>query len=112
MKFTEEEIKDHKFSLDNFILRRKPPLQFQQLLQHSYKIKNNKIIIETIRYDNEIRNALEIAKIVLSERPNSWSVYWKRYNEKWELYNTETKLNTLSSCLRVIDEDKDGCFFG
>lgn len=112
MKFTDEEIKDHEFALENFILRRKPPIEFQNLLQHSYQIQNNKIIIKTTRFDNEIESSLEIAKIVMDERPNIWNVFWKRFNEKWEIYDPEFNLNTLSSCLRVIDEDKNGCFFG
>ena len=112
MKFTIEEIEVHKFTLENFILKRKPPAEFENLLKHEFKIKDNKIIIETIRFDNNIKRTTEIAKILLEERPNTWQLYWKRYNEKWEKYDSERPLITLSTCLKVIHDDISGCFFG
>lgn len=50
-----------------------------------------------------------IAKFIFHKPSLSWRIYWMRASGKWWFYGTYKKLGKV---LKVIDEDKNGCFWG
>ena len=42
----------------------------------------------------------------------TWTLYWMRRDRKWHLYDPETKKRDLSTLVQVVEEDKNGAFFG
>lgn len=53
---------------------------------------------------------LPVAKFVYHRPSKSWRLYWMRASGKWNRYPTRAKI--LSDILRVIEQDKLGCFWG
>lgn len=54
----------------------------------------------------------DFAKIRYYKSKNEWSLYWKRANGKWELYDPFPIAPHLDEMLQAIKEDRLGCFFG
>lgn len=50
-----------------------------------------------------------VAKIIFHNPSQEWRLYWMRASGKWWFYG---RFKTLDKALRVIDEDKNGCFWG
>lgn len=59
----------------------------------------------------EIHNS-EFAKIRYYKTRREWNLYWMRASGKWELYTPFPKSTHLEKIIKVIKEDKNGCFFG
>ncbi|MFC1508187.1 DUF3024 domain-containing protein [Candidatus Omnitrophota bacterium] len=43
---------------------------------------------------------------------NRWHLYWKRKTGKWWPYIPKKTVYTIGDCLREVDEDRRGCFWG
>lgn len=113
--FTVDELKEINFTMENFMLRRAPAEEFKKLIDHTYTIKYSDIIIKTLRSsitNNEIINETIIAKIKFIKTSEEWKIYWVRYNEKWDEFKMDFKIKRLSTCLKIIDDDEQGCFWG
>ena len=50
-----------------------------------------------------------VAKMIFHKPTKSWKLYWMRASGKWQLYG---EYRSLEEVLKVIDEDKDACFWG
>ncbi|GAA5221187.1 DUF3024 domain-containing protein [Membranihabitans marinus] len=84
-------------------------------LDFGYSYENNVFILYTIRpiwnKPNEYQN-LEYAKIRFYKTRQEWSLFWKRGNGKWELYEALPKSNHLDKIIEEIRQDKFSCFLG
>jgi len=54
----------------------------------------------------------DIAKLRYVRAADEWRLYWKRASGKWWLYEPHSLSKSLSSMVKEIDIDSDGCFFG
>jgi hypothetical protein len=43
---------------------------------------------------------------------NCWKLYWMRASGKWELYEPFPSATHLNKILKIVEEDKHGCFYG
>ncbi len=43
---------------------------------------------------------------------NSWNLYWKRASGKWCIYESERQVKTIDDCIREVEIDVFGCFWG
>ena len=55
---------------------------------------------------------IPFAKIRFYKSKQLWNLYWMRASGKWELYEPFSKSAHLDKIIKVIREDKHGCFFG
>jgi len=51
------------------------------------------------------------AKATFIKTKGIWKVYWMRGNLKWHPYQPSTA-RSLEAFLKLVSEDKHGCFFG
>ena len=102
-------------ALENFIYKRRPPMEIRHQLDLSYKIDNQSVIIYEIRprWNNptEIMN-IEIAKATFVKTQQHWNVFWKRSDLKWHLYQPEPNVKTIKEFVDLVDEDSHNCFWG
>lgn len=76
------------------------------------KVKGGYVLIETRpRWDDASApwTRHPVAKMIFSKPAQIWKLYWMRASGKWLLYG---EYKTLDGVLRVIKEDKNGCFWG
>ncbi|OGZ64802.1 MAG: hypothetical protein A3A98_02180 [Candidatus Staskawiczbacteria bacterium RIFCSPLOWO2_01_FULL_40_39] len=76
------------------------------------KVRGGYVLIETRpRWDGSAGPWTKhpIAKIVFHNPLQEWRVYWMRASGKWWFYG---QYKTFNKVLKIIDEDKDGCFWG
>ena len=51
-------------------------------------------------------------KIRYYKSRNCWQLYWMRASGKWEIYEPFPTATHLNKILKVVEEDKHGCFYG
>jgi hypothetical protein len=76
------------------------------------KVRGGYEIIETRpRWDGSAGSWTRspIAKITFHKPSQEWRVYWMRASRKWWFYG---QYKTFNKVLKIIDEDKSGCFWG
>lgn len=57
------------------------------------------------------KTELAFAKATYVKTKGIWKVYWMRGNLKWHPYEPSAA-HSLEAFLKLVDEDKNGCFFG
>lgn len=101
--------------MENYISKVRPEPEIRDQLDISYEIDNQSIIL------NEIRpfwaNPEEIlisgyAKATFIKSTNLWKIFWKRADNKWHSYAPVPEVGKLTDFLKLVDEDKFGCFKG
>lgn len=100
--------------MENFLSRIRPQENIRHKFDISYKIENQSITIFEIRpvWNNpEQKRENPVAKTTFVKSKNCWKVFWKRANLKWYAYQPAT-VNTLKEFVRLVEEDKMGCFWG
>jgi len=46
------------------------------------------------------------------QKENKWKIYWQRADLKWHLYEPNKEVKTIKTFIKIVDEDKLGCFWG
>jgi len=101
--------------LENFIDRKRPPEEIRHKLDLSYKIEDQSVTIFEIRprWDNyEEKMECFVAKATFVKNQNIWKIFWQRSDAKWHQYMLKSKVNTLEEFITLVEEDKNGCFWG
>ena len=101
--------------LQLFMKKRRPPEEIRNQLDIGYELENNCIELYEVRprWDKkEERLKFYFARAKYIKSRNIWKVYWKRASGNWELYEPAEEVRELSEFLRIVDEDKYGCFWG
>ena len=102
-------------ALENFLHKRRPPIEMRSKVDLAYKIDNQSVIIYEIRplWDNpkEIINE-EFAKATFVNTQNHWKVFWMRSDMKWFAYQPKPKVKTIKEFTDLVDKDDHYCFWG
>jgi hypothetical protein len=101
--------------MENFLTRRRPPAHIREKLDINYKIENQHIIIYTIR--PAFRNPADkiespVAKATYVKSTNTWKLYWMRANGNWYSYEPKPAVKSLAAFVKMVEEDRHGCFWG
>jgi len=101
--------------LQLFMNKRRPPEEIRDQLDLGYQLENNCLELYQIRSiwnkkEERVKSYLARAKYIKSR--NIWKIYWKRSSGNWELYEPVEEVSELSEFLKIVDEDKYGCFWG
>lgn len=101
--------------LENFLDKFRPPEEMRHDLDIIYKIDGQSIIIYEIRprWDKpeEILEC-EAAKATFVHTKKHWKIFWMRSDLKWHSYKPKPAVKTIKDFIKVISEDKYGCFWG
>ena len=102
-------------TLENYLLKNRPPVKIRPKLDLGYEIKGQSVILFEIRplWNNPSKILHHpYAKATFVLKGNCWKVYWMRGNLKWHLYDPKPIVKTLSEFLKLVEEDEHACFKG
>ncbi len=102
-------------TMENYIAKVRPEPEIRNQLDLSYEIKDQSVILNEIR--PAWNNPKEIftssyAKATFVKNKNVWKIFWKRADNKWHTYKPRPTVEELKDFLKLVDEDKYGCFKG
>ena len=100
---------------ENYIERKRPPKEIRNKLDIAYRIENQSIIIYEIRprWDNPKEYIhSDIAKTTYVKSANHWKIFWQRADLKWYGYTPNPTVKKVSDFIKIVEEDKLGCFCG
>ena len=102
-------------ALEIFLDRRRPPEHIRHQLDLNYKIDKQSVIIYELRphwQDKEKIIESPVAKTTWVKAQSCWKIYWMRADLKWHSYAPDARVDTIEDFLKIVDEDKHGCFWG
>jgi hypothetical protein len=102
-------------TLENFIEKKRPPVEIRPKLDISYKIENQSVIIFEIRprWNNPAEyHESAIAKTTFIHTKQYWKIFWMRADLKWHNYKPKPTVKYIQQFLDLVEEDKYGCFWG
>lgn len=102
-------------ALENFLDRKRPPLEMREEVDLTYEIDGKNIIVFERRC--LLNNPEEIIEIPISKctyimSKDIWKVFWYRADGKWQIYLPLPYIQSLDEYVNVLEEDQYGCFFG
>lgn len=101
--------------LKKFIEKQRPPIEIRDEYDIGYSYDKSVVILFEIRpdwIDSKKKMYLETAKIRYYKSQKIWKLYWLRASGKWELYAPFPTAKSIEHLLKVIEEDKQDCFWG
>lgn len=101
--------------LENYIDKIRPKAELRDMVDLTYTIENQSIIIYEIRPHfslPEQKFESHIAKTTFIKAKNHWKVYWMRADLKWHAYTPHPIVNTLKEFVALVEQDEYGCFWG
>ena len=101
--------------MEIYISRVRPSKEVRHQVDLSYEIENQSIILNEIRPSwNDATKILAsgYAMATFVHQQNIWKIYWKRADNKWNLYEPSPSVDELEDFLKIVDEDKNACFKG
>ena len=108
IEFTEIQIK-------GFIEKIRPPKEMRHEVDVSFFFKNNLVEIFEVRPkwdDKNIIQNLPIARAKFVKSKNIWRIYWMDSKEKWIKYIPKPEVNNFYEFINILENDKNGCFWG
>lgn len=101
--------------MEGYLVNSRPPEEIRNEIDINYKIENQSIIVFEIRpkwNDKTEKIEINIAKATFVKTDNIWKIFWFRSDEKWHNYKPKPSVKFLKEFVKVIEEDKDNCFWG
>jgi len=101
--------------LENYLNEKRPPEEMRNELDLSYKIDGQSVIIYELRprWDKpEEIIECPVAKTTFVHNREHWKIFWMRADLKWHSYKPKPFVKTIKDFVKIVDEDKYGCFWG
>jgi len=101
--------------MEGYLMSSRPPEEIRDELDINYKIKDQSIIVFEIRplWSNpKEKMESNIAKATFVKKENVWKIFWFMSDMKWHSYEPNSKVKSLKEFVKIIEEDKHGCFWG
>jgi hypothetical protein len=115
MALSEFEIEKVKTVMESFIAKRRPPEEIRDEVDLFYRIENQSVEIYELRaLYHRVGEKIEspIAKTTYNRASGKWKIFWMRSDLKWHGYSEQREVNDIKQFVRIVDEDKFGCFWG
>jgi hypothetical protein len=102
-------------TMEAYLETTRPPIEIRPQLDIGYELVGQSVILNEIRpvwrAPHDIQHQ-PYAKATYVKSRNLWKVYWMRASLKWDAYDPKPTVKTLRAFLKLVDEDKYGCFKG
>lgn len=99
----------------NLYLSSRIPSHLTSEIGFLVKAQYNRITIAEKRPlfgDPSMTSCSEVCQMRYTDFDNRWHLYWKRKTGKWWPYVPKATVYAINDCLRELDEDGWGCFWG
>lgn len=93
----------------------KIPAHLQSQIKLTMKVYGNAITVyekRPLRTDPCQWSSLAVFQVRYTDYDNRWHLYWMRVFHKWWPYRPVTTMYTIDDCIREVEEDGWGCFWG
>jgi len=110
-----EEIRENAVEEINKYLYNKVPPKHRSKIGFLVKAQYNRITIAEKRplFGDPARTSCsEFCQMRYTDFDNRWHLYWKRKTGKWWPYVPREDIYTVKDCIKELDEDGWGCFWG
>ena len=110
-----EDIRKTALERINRCLSSRVPSHLTSKIGFLVKAQYNRITIAEKRPlfgDPSRTSCSEFCQMRYTDFDNRWHLYWKRKTGKWWPYVPKKTVYTIGDCLRGVDEDGWGCFWG
>jgi len=110
-----EEVRESVLEKISEYLYNKVSPQHRSKIGFLVKAQYNRITIAEKRPlfgDSSRTSCSEFCQMRYTDFDNRWHLYWKRKTGKWWPYVPKNTVYTINDCLREIDENGWGCFWG
>jgi hypothetical protein len=100
---------------DEFIQKRRPPVDIRDQVDLSFRIDDQSVVIFEIRplWDNPAEKIEGmIAKSTFVKSKKVWNIYWQRSDLKWHRYDLDSEVERFEEFLEVVDKDECCSFWG
>jgi hypothetical protein len=96
-----------------FLEKRRPPLAVRPKLDFGFRFSDQSVELIEIRPRMSKPGKTEhaFAKATFVKSRGVWKVFWMRGNLKWHPYKPP-HAKSLEDFLKMVDEDRQHCFFG
>jgi hypothetical protein len=101
--------------IENYIESIRPPVEIRKKLDLGYSFINKEVIFFEIKpqwNDETIVHQLPFVKAKYVKSQKIWKIYWMGANGKWELYEPNPIVHSITSFIEIVEEDEHGCFRG
>ena len=101
--------------MEAFLERKRPPEHIRPKVDIGYRIEGQSVIIHSIRpvwNDASRMQHSDVAKTTFIKAKNHWKVFWLRADLKGYAYDPKPTVKTLKDFVKLVEEDKDACFWG
>jgi hypothetical protein len=114
--FTELETARVRKAVGAFVEQRRPPPQLRQKVDLAFRISGQSVEIFEVRQSfggaPGEKVELPVAKATFVRPARRWRVFWLRQDMKWHGYKPVPDVPTIEEIIALVDEDRNGCFFG
>lgn len=101
--------------MEGYLLTARPPETIRDQLDIGYKVEDQSIIIFEIRpnwQNQNLKIECNIAKATYVKKEAVWKIFWFMSDMKWHPYKPSPSVAHLKEFVTIIEEDKNGCFWG
>jgi len=115
LALSEFELKRCQKLMDQFLVRKRPPVHIRKEFDIGYRIQNQSVVIFEIRPVWKNPSELmehPVAKTTYVKSQGVWKVYWMRADLKWHSYKPRPGVKLLEGFLEEVLLDQFGCFWG
>lgn len=116
MAFTENEIARYLEEIETDLwAKRRPPLEIRDQVREGQRVEGQSVELFLVRplWNDATREVEEpVAKATFVRSRGRWRVYWQRADQRWHPYDEKPEVGTLRAFLKLVDEDRFGCFWG
>ena len=98
MAFNDIELQKHKTFINEFMEKRRPPVEIRDEVDLGYSIDKQTVFIFETRpvFRNPGKKVeIPIAKSTYEMKTDSWKIYWQRSNMKWISYEPVPSVKSL-----------------
>ena len=93
----------------------KIPTHLRSKIRLAMKVRGNAITVYERRplfTDSSQWSSREIFQVRYTDYDDRWHLYWMRVFHKWWPYRPSVTVYTIDDCIREVNEDGWGCFYG
>ena len=115
MAFNAAETKKIEATMSAWIERERPPLHIREQLDLGFRIVNQSVDIFETRphWENATEKTITpVARATYVRARDHWRILWMRADAKLHRYEALPEVASLDAFLKVVKDDKHGCFFG